>query len=185
MRQEPTLPERQQMTGQVLGILSIMSSAMGAYHGYRRNQSLGWGLWWALMGGMFPVITPAIALAQGFGSRRSGLAGLQDYMPGYTRPFRLAFTCTDLDARNPAQMRLLRRMKEEANPVTYSEFAQMCEGLGQWASAHGYSTGNERGGLRLSKDPLVGFFRSVWGRTPCYFMDWSRIEHVWLPGRDL
>jgi hypothetical protein len=46
--------------------LSIASSAASAYHGYKRNNSVGWALWWGFMGGLFPVITPAIALAQGF-----------------------------------------------------------------------------------------------------------------------
>lgn len=40
---------------------------LGAYHGYRRNNSLGWGLVWGLAGGIAPVITTAVALAQGFG----------------------------------------------------------------------------------------------------------------------
>jgi hypothetical protein len=47
-----------------LGALSVGASL---FHGYRRNDSIGWGLWWGFMGGIFPVVTPAIALAQGFG----------------------------------------------------------------------------------------------------------------------
>lgn len=46
--------------------VSTASMAASAFHGYRRNQSVGWGLWWGLMGGMFPVIVPTIALAQGY-----------------------------------------------------------------------------------------------------------------------
>ena len=47
--------------------LSMISSAACAYHGYKRNGSFGWGLGWGLLGGMFPIITPTIAVAQGFG----------------------------------------------------------------------------------------------------------------------
>ena len=48
--------------------VALASSGAGAYHGYKRNHgSIGWALWWSLMGGMFPIFTPAIALAQGFG----------------------------------------------------------------------------------------------------------------------
>lgn len=54
----------------IAGILSIASGAAGAYHGYRRNQSIGWGLWWFLMGSIFPIVTPVIALAQGYGKRK-------------------------------------------------------------------------------------------------------------------
>lgn len=49
--------------------LSAASSAASAYHGYKRNQSIGWAIGWALLGGMFPVIVPAIAVAQGFGKK--------------------------------------------------------------------------------------------------------------------
>lgn len=56
-------------TRMVWGILSTASMAVGAYHGYRRNNSVGWALWWGLMGALFPVITPTIAVAQGFGKK--------------------------------------------------------------------------------------------------------------------
>lgn len=54
-------------TGIAVGVVSTASMAASAYHGYKRNKSVGWALWWGLMGGMFPVITPTIAVAQGFG----------------------------------------------------------------------------------------------------------------------
>jgi hypothetical protein len=47
-------------------VLSAASAGAGAYHGYKRNDSVLWGVVWGLLGGAFPVITPAIALAQGF-----------------------------------------------------------------------------------------------------------------------
>jgi len=49
-------------------IASLASVAASAYHGAKRNGgSIGWGLWWGFVGGVFPVVTPAIAAAQGFG----------------------------------------------------------------------------------------------------------------------
>lgn len=51
---------------------STASMAAGAYHGYRRNQSIGWALAWGFAGAIFPIITPGIALAQGFGKRKPG-----------------------------------------------------------------------------------------------------------------
>ncbi len=47
-------------------VLSAASAGASAYHGYKRNDSVGWAVVWGLLGGAFPVITPAIALAQGF-----------------------------------------------------------------------------------------------------------------------
>jgi hypothetical protein len=49
---------------------SAISAAACAYHGYKRNQSVGWALWWAAMGGIAPVIAPVIAVAQGYGKPR-------------------------------------------------------------------------------------------------------------------
>jgi len=47
--------------------LSAISAGLGAYHGYKRNGSIGWALVWAASGAVLPVVTPAIAFAQGFG----------------------------------------------------------------------------------------------------------------------
>jgi hypothetical protein len=48
-------------------VAQAASVAAGAYHGYKRNNSVGWALWWGFMGWLAPVVTPAIAVAQGFG----------------------------------------------------------------------------------------------------------------------
>lgn len=52
-------------------VLAVASAGASVYHGYRRNQSIGWALWWGFIGGIFPVVTPAIAIAQGFGKKAS------------------------------------------------------------------------------------------------------------------
>lgn len=51
----------------IFHIIQAASIGICAYHGYKRNESVGWAIGWALLGGLFPIITPAIALAQGFG----------------------------------------------------------------------------------------------------------------------
>jgi hypothetical protein len=48
-------------------MVSVVSSALSAYHGYKRNNSIGWGIGWGLLGGLAPILTPAIAFGQGFG----------------------------------------------------------------------------------------------------------------------
>lgn len=50
----------------VAGTLTLASAAASAYHGYKRNDSIGWSLWWFTMGVLFPVVTPVIGVAQGF-----------------------------------------------------------------------------------------------------------------------
>lgn len=44
-----------------------VSAGLSAYHGYRRDGTVLSALLWALLGGAFPIVVPAIALAQGFG----------------------------------------------------------------------------------------------------------------------
>lgn len=72
--QNPTVTAVQPIsTG--LGIyaaLATVSMAASAYHGYKRDQSIGWALVWGALGALFPVITPTIAIAQGFGKRAPG-----------------------------------------------------------------------------------------------------------------
>lgn len=51
----------------IWGVISTISMGASAYHGYKRNDSIGWALWWGLMGSIFPIITPVIGVAQGFG----------------------------------------------------------------------------------------------------------------------
>jgi hypothetical protein len=50
-----------------LGLLATASAAVSGFHGYRRNKSVGWGIVWFVLGGLFPVIVPTIAIAEGFG----------------------------------------------------------------------------------------------------------------------
>ena len=49
--------------------LTMGGAAAGAYHGYKRNNSIGWAIVWSFMGGILPVITIGVAAAQGFGKR--------------------------------------------------------------------------------------------------------------------
>lgn len=54
-------------------IAAGVSAVASAYHGYKRHgDSIGWGIAWFLLGGLFPVITPGVAVIQGFGKRRKG-----------------------------------------------------------------------------------------------------------------
>jgi hypothetical protein len=58
-------------TSKVFGVLTLASATASAFHGYRRNQSIGWAIVWFAMGLCFPIFTPTIAIAQGFGKKAS------------------------------------------------------------------------------------------------------------------
>lgn len=49
------------------GVARVVSVGLCAYHGAKRNNSIAWGVGWAIMGGVAPIIAPAIAIAQGLG----------------------------------------------------------------------------------------------------------------------
>lgn len=53
-------------------VAAMVSSAACAYHGYKRNDSIAWALWWSFAGAAFVPVTPIIAVAQGFGQRKRG-----------------------------------------------------------------------------------------------------------------
>ena len=55
----------------IKGVATLAAAGAATYHGYRRNKSIGWALVWGLFGTIFPVVTSAISLAQGFGQRKA------------------------------------------------------------------------------------------------------------------
>lgn len=54
------------------GVVRKAGALASAYHGYRRNDSVAWALAWAVAGYAAPVLTPVIAVAQGFGKKKGG-----------------------------------------------------------------------------------------------------------------
>jgi hypothetical protein len=55
------------MEGSTGQAIRMAGAGSGAYHGYKRNKSIGWAIGWALLGGLVPVITIPVSLAQGYG----------------------------------------------------------------------------------------------------------------------
>lgn len=46
--------------------IRIAAIGAAAYHGYRRNSSVGWAVGWGLLAGLSPPIVIGVALAEGF-----------------------------------------------------------------------------------------------------------------------
>jgi hypothetical protein len=55
----------------VYGTLFAVSSGASFWHGLKRNDSVGWGLWWSFWGGVFPVVVPLYAMYEGFAVPRA------------------------------------------------------------------------------------------------------------------
>jgi hypothetical protein len=54
-------------TSDLWALASVVGTGLGAFHGYARNQSIGWAIAWGFLGGIAPIITIPVAFAQGFG----------------------------------------------------------------------------------------------------------------------
>lgn len=56
----------------IKNVLTVVAAGAAAFHGYRRNRgSIGWSVAWFATALVFPVISTAVAFAQGFGRAKS------------------------------------------------------------------------------------------------------------------
>lgn len=53
-------------------VYSAVGMSAAAYHGYKRNNSVGWALLWGGFGAISPILTNVIAYAEGFGEPKKG-----------------------------------------------------------------------------------------------------------------
>lgn len=90
--------------------------------------------------------------------------------------------CTELTHADAPE---LHAMIEERIEVSFDTFRRNCA----WkplAHALGYRVGRRGSALHLKDDWAVHFYRSFFKGKPCYYMDWSRIEHIFVePAEDL
>jgi len=68
-------------------------------------------------------------------------------------------------------------MTEMAADCTFDEVAFNCN-LEEFADVMGYDIE-----LQLVEDQTVGYFRSFYKGVPCYYVDHSRIEYIWVNAR--
>lgn len=68
----PAMPAWAQKAAELQSTLRPVGIAAAAYHGYKRNNSIGWAIGWAILGGLSPLIVVPIAAAQGFGKPKKG-----------------------------------------------------------------------------------------------------------------
>lgn len=72
----------------------------------------------------------------------------------------------------------INAMRDKARPITYRTMRQHCGDLKQVAMSLGYEH-NTRKGLTLKEDGYVRYYKSTYLSRPCYFLEWSGIEHIW------
>ncbi|MBG6082986.1 hypothetical protein [Rubrivivax gelatinosus] len=95
-----------------------------------------------------------------------------------TQPTKFEFltTCVEVPTE---QVDHLFQMMEMARAVSVSTFRRHTN----WkpvARSLGYAVGRHAKGLRMEQDYHLGFYRSTWKGAPCYYLDHSRIEHIFV-----
>jgi hypothetical protein len=51
-------------------VAPVAAVSLAAYHGYRRNRSVGWAIGWGVLASLSWPITLGVAVAEGFGKPR-------------------------------------------------------------------------------------------------------------------
>jgi len=93
----------------------------------------------------------------------------------FKRKFTLEHTCVDLPQED---VESLRDMVEQGREITFSTFARHVD----WqdvATSLGYIVRRGRG-VYLKDEPYAYFYRSTWKGIPCYYMQHSAIEYIFL-----
>ena len=80
---------------------------------------------------------------------------------------------------------LINAMTEAAVEIDHATMHDEAEDLDEWAVAHSYSPlGSDDGGLLLSSDWHISYWRSSYDGEPCLYLCWSGIEYIWTPSGD-
>lgn len=103
-------------------------------------------------------------------------------MPTANRPFVLFTRC--VDEQTSEHVDRLDNMTARALEISKETFFRHVS-LPRLAARLGYAYGRHAPGLRLTSDRCVRFYRSSWQGKRCYYLDWSRIEHVFLTPEDI
>lgn len=90
----------------------------------------------------------------------------------------LATTCVSDNSHSHVQA--LEAMYDAELEINFKTFAKHCDWR-EWAEGNGYAVKPFSKELWLSADWAVRFYRSKWKGRRCYYMDWSSIDHVFLP----
>jgi len=87
----------------------------------------------------------------------------------------LVARCTDEQSRKHVER--LGNMCDRGRQITADTFFRHV-GRKMVSELLGYDY--RRKGLTVGNDPYIGYYKSVWRGVPCYYLDWSRIEHVFV-----
>jgi hypothetical protein len=93
----------------------------------------------------------------------------------------LATRC--VDQVGPKGVDDLRDLYANDREVTYATFAKHCDSEA-FARDLGYALGPKTG-LHLKHDRCVRFYKSKWKGKPCFYVDQSRVDFIFLPREEV
>lgn len=93
----------------------------------------------------------------------------------------LATRC--VDQVGPQGIDDLRDLYANDRQVTYATFARHCDSE-SFARDLGYALGHAPG-LKLKNDRCVRFYRSKWKGKPCFYVDQSAVDFIFLPREEV
>lgn len=82
-------------------------------------------------------------------------------------------SCKNSDAQS------IHDMQDAAVEIKHATFRRHCDGLEEWEADHLYFW-DKRQGLTLKNDWHVSYYKSVYRGRRCYYVEHSRIEHIWV-----
>lgn len=77
---------------------------------------------------------------------------------------------------------LISALTETASQITYRTFMKHVE-LDKVLALFPFYERDPRRGLTVKNDWAIGYYKGVYDGQPCYFMDHSRIEYIFLRQR--
>lgn len=104
-----------------------------------------------------------------------------------TKPYVYLLSCPDKPwwpiSEHPGT--LINDMQEVSLRVNYETLIRYCEGLNDWLLWIGIIE-KVRGAAKIFKEVgWIDFKASTYDKMPCYFVDWSGIEFIWVNKRAL
>lgn len=94
-----------------------------------------------------------------------------------TSQFKLVAQCTDSQSwLHRARLEALYDADREITAETFFRHVSL-----QAVSEHlGYAYGRHQVGLHLKDDYHVSYYQSTWRSVPCYHLEWSGIDHIYV-----
>ena len=115
----------------------------------------------------------------GFGQTREHVADNRSWYKKSQHQYYYALNCTDVEDGMEIQEMINRTKK-----VSWKEFNQHVS-IEQIKKALGEEThvwDKKEKGLKIWQDPYVYYYRSEFRGEPCYYLDYSSIEYIFLSG---